>query len=101
MGIKVLEVISPRRGNLLVQPPPVKHKKRVMTTQTALAATPEMVFISQPTTVPLIEDLADNYVYDDSAGLGQVIYSLDFGAATSHPVSYPLLYHVANLTCCF
>lgn len=46
-----------------------------------------MVFISQPSTVPDINDLANEYVYDSSSGSGQFVYSLDYGAALPNPVS--------------
>ena len=48
-------------------------------TPTSVDAKPQLVFISQPSGVALAS-LENQYTCDDSAGLGQTIYSLDYGA---------------------
>ena len=49
----------------------------------------DLVMISQPPDTPQVSLTDGDYVfaYDDSAGAGQVVYSLDYGANLANPVS--------------
>jgi hypothetical protein len=48
-------------------------------------AAPEMVFISQAQGSTLV-NYQGNYIYDDSAGVNQIVYIVDTGADLSNPV---------------
>lgn len=66
-------------------------RKRAIVTQ--VGAPTEMAFISQPSTVPNLDGIPSEYVYDDSAGAGIVVYSLDYGAFTFNPVRQNYQHH--------
>ena len=62
---------------------PSRLWKRDITTEAAVVD--DMVFISQPEGLSL-NDMDHNYMYDSTAGAGQVAYLLDFGVNTDNPV---------------
>jgi hypothetical protein len=61
---------------------------------------PEMALISQPSNAPSLTLTDGNYVfaYDDSAGAGQVVYLLDYGANLANPVGFPAVVLGITLT---
>ena len=60
--------------------------KRATIFQTSLPVSNEMAFISWPPGTAF-NALNSKYNYDDSAGSGQNVYSLDFSANLNSPVS--------------
>jgi len=67
-------------------PPPDPNRCDATTLATQITAVSELRVISQPTDVP---DLADvpNYVFDQTAGTGVTIYSIEDGINTASVVS--------------
>lgn len=66
-----------------------KIEKRATATQ--VSAPWQLVSLSQPPGVSFL-DMKNEYMYDPTAGLGQVVYLVDTGAYAEHPVGVFHLY---------